>query len=321
MKARRAPPASSCAWSSSARQRRVVERGQDQALDQLRGQLAAAAVAHAGCGASRDRHRAVGEGQGGAFRGHRLLPRRRGADPTAGAAAPCASPGCGGSTRTARRRRSRTARACCPPSRPAKPMVSRPVLARAPSARMTLAEAPEVEMPSSDVGRPRQQLELIGEDAREVGVVADRGQERGVVGQRQRRQRAALLDDRVLELDGDVLRVAGRAAVADRTAGAPPPAKRSASACDAALRGASALAAKNALAASRALARLAQDRVSSSSAPARHAARVGGRTGSRRRTRPRPRPWSRRAASRGVHCRPNAGQSRRLLEPAQDRAR
>ena len=113
-----------------------------------------------------------------------------------------------------------------PPSRPAKPMVRRPRLRATASARLTFAEAPDVEMAEQRVDRTREQLDLIGEDARKIGVVADGGEERDVVGQRHRRQRAPLLDDRVLELDGDVLRVARRAAVAD--AHEPPAARRSA---------------------------------------------------------------------------------------------
>src|SRR5499427_1680445 len=56
------------------------------------------------------------------------------------------------------------------------------------------------------VAVPRQHAELVGEDGGKVAVVRDRGDQGLVGGERERRQRPPLLDDRVEELDRDVLR-------------------------------------------------------------------------------------------------------------------
>src|SRR5690606_2485729 len=53
------------------------------------------------------------------------------------------------------------------------------------------------------------------------GVVADRRQERRIGAEREGGERAALLEDGVVELDRDVLRVTGRAAVAHHDQAAP----------------------------------------------------------------------------------------------------
>jgi hypothetical protein len=63
------------------------------------------------------------------------------------------------------------------------------------------------------IGGARQHLQLLNEHTAEVGVVGDRGQCGGIGGERQRRKGFALLDDGVLELDRDVLRIAGGAAI------------------------------------------------------------------------------------------------------------
>src|SRR5438105_3337035 len=59
-----------------------------------------------------------------------------------------------------------------------------------------------------------EQTKLVAEDLGEVAVVRDRREQRGVGGQRERRQRAPLLEDRVAELHRHVLGVGGAAAVA-----------------------------------------------------------------------------------------------------------
>jgi hypothetical protein len=64
--------------------------------------------------------------------------------------------------------------------------------------------------------------QLRGEHVGEVAVVGERGQQGRVGDQRAGRQRAALLDDRMRELDGHVHRVAGRAAVAHHVEAAAP---------------------------------------------------------------------------------------------------
>ena len=67
-----------------------------------------AAVAHQDFVGVDERQRTGGERQhDSGVRGHRLLPGRRGADPTARAGGSCASPECGGSTSSAPRRRAR----------------------------------------------------------------------------------------------------------------------------------------------------------------------------------------------------------------------
>ena len=69
-------------------------------------------------------------------------------------------------------------------------------------------------MPSAIVFGPRQQIKLIHKHVREILVVADRSQSGRVDSQRHRRQGLAFFNDRMLELDRDMLRVAGRTAIA-----------------------------------------------------------------------------------------------------------
>jgi hypothetical protein len=75
------------------------------------------------------------------------------------------------------------------------------------------------------VARLAQDPELIGEHLGEIAVVGDGRDQRLVGGERKRRQRLALLDDRVKELDGHVLRVGGASSVAHAVQ---PPAPREA---------------------------------------------------------------------------------------------
>ena len=122
-----------------------------------------------------------------------------------------------------------------------------------------------------------------------------------VGGQRRGGQRAPLLDDRMQELDGDVLRVARRAAVAHHPAGGRRARKRSAIARTQ-RSSASAFSSKNrelrASALSRTLRRMRLALMRRLRGPRRRlACRDSGRTGSRRRRRPRPTPWSRRAGA------------------------
>src|SRR5579871_619020 len=58
------------------------------------------------------------------------------------------------------------------------------------------------------------ELDLVDEDAREILVVGDRRHHRNLADQIERGKRAPLLNDGVNELDGDMLGVAGAAAVA-----------------------------------------------------------------------------------------------------------
>ena len=107
-----------------------------------------------------------------------------------------------------------------PPSRPEKPTVSMPISRAACKARLTLADLPLVEMPSAMSPARPSIRNCCDEGTGEILVVADGGEHGRVGGQRHRRQGRPLLDDRVHELDGNVGRVAGAAAVAhDEQAG------------------------------------------------------------------------------------------------------
>ena len=108
-------------------------------------------------------------------------------------------------------------RAAMTPPSPPTSAIGQQALRRAASRRprATLTQSPSVEMPSAmSPGRPSTRIWCANTSAMPA-VLATPVTVAHVAGQRQRRQRALAHDDRMHELDRDMLRVGARAAVAE----------------------------------------------------------------------------------------------------------